>query len=69
MRHGGMLGPRFIVSFEGQGLHKILSPKGLEPDTSCIPGKRRTIRPQHHIMIPGDSHQKIITHIELVVAL
>ena len=42
----GVLGPRFIVSSEGQGLHKMLPPRGFEPSTYRMPGKRRTTRLQ-----------------------
>ena len=40
------LGHRFIVSFEGQGMHKMLPPRGFEPSTSRMPGKHRTPRPR-----------------------
>ena len=39
----GVLGPRFIVSSRGLGLHKMLPPRGFEPGTSRMPGKRCTI--------------------------
>ena len=42
----GVLGPRFIVSSEGLGLHKMLPPRGFEPSTSRMPGKHRTPRPR-----------------------
>ena len=38
----GVLGPRFIVSSEGLGLHKMLPLRGFEPGTSRMPGKRCT---------------------------
>ena len=42
----GVLGPRFIVSSEGLGLHKMLPPRGFEPSTSRMPGKHRIPRPR-----------------------
>ena len=42
----GVLGPRFIVSSEGLGLHKMLPPRGFEPSTSRMLGKHRTPRPR-----------------------
>ena len=42
----GVLRPRFIVSFEGLGMHKMLPPRGFEPCTSCMPDKHCTPRPQ-----------------------
>ena len=42
----GVLGARFIVSSEVQGLHKMLSPRGFEPSTSHMLGKHRTPRPR-----------------------
>ena len=42
----GVLGPRFIVSSEILGLHKMLPPRGFEPGTSRMPGKRCTTRLQ-----------------------
>ena len=40
----GVLGPQFIVSFEGLGLHKMLPLRGFEPSTSRMPGKLSTTR-------------------------
>ena len=40
----GVLGPRFIISSEGLGLHKMLPPRGF--GTSPMPGKRCTTRLQ-----------------------
>ena len=37
-----VLGPRFIVSSEGLGLHNILPLRGFEPSTSRMPGKHCT---------------------------
>ena len=42
----GVLGPRFIVSSEGLGLHKMLPQRGFVPGTSRMPGKRCTTRLQ-----------------------
>ena len=42
----GVLGPRFIVSSNEYGLHKMLHPRGFEPFTSHMPGKHRTPRPR-----------------------
>ena len=38
----GVLLPQFTVSSEGLGLHKMLPPRGFEPDTSRMSGKRCT---------------------------
>ena len=42
----GVLGPRFIVSSEGLGLHKMLPPREFEPSTSRMLGKHCTPRPR-----------------------
>ena len=42
----GVLGPPLILSSEGLGLHKMLLPRGFEPGTSRMRGKRRTTRLQ-----------------------
>ena len=50
----GVLGPRFIVSSEGLGLHKMLPPREFEPGTSRMPGKRCTTMlqlPQHTMFL------------------
>ena len=41
----GVLGPRFIVSSEGLGLHKMFPLRGFKPSTSRMPGKHRTPKP------------------------
>ena len=38
----GVLGPRFIVSSEELGLHKMLPPRGFKPGTSRMPDKHCT---------------------------
>ena len=41
----GVLGPRYIVTFEGLRLYKLLPPRGFELNTSRMPGKHRTSPP------------------------
>ena len=41
----GELGPQFIVSLEGLGMHKMLPPRGFEPSTSRMSDKHHTPRP------------------------
>ena len=53
----GVLGPRFIVSSEGLGLHNMLPPRGFEPGTSRMPGKRCTAM----LQLPKKKHLNYIT--------
>ena len=46
-----VLGPRFIVSSEGLGLHKMFPPRGFELGTSRMPSKCCTTRLQLPMMI------------------
>ena len=55
----GVLGPRFIVSCKRKGLYKLLSPRGFEPGTSRMPGKRGTTTP----LIPQNFEMKHATQV------
>ena len=65
----GVIGPRFIVSSKGLGVHKILPPRWFELRTSRMPGKRCTTRPQLFRLRPVNVPSWHLTLVDLFLTL